>query len=227
MASSKKKIDVAVLTDRIASQFRGLNPNDPSAWPVVPRYLLLLVVAAMVLAALWWFWLKDVAAELEAERNTETTLRTQYQSKVQQAVSLEALKEQLAQVQQYVVLLEKQLPSSAEMAALLFDINQAGLGRSLQFEVFKPGQLVVRDYYAELPIALKVSGRYHDLGEFTADLANLSRIVTLNNIVIAPPQAGPRGNAGALTMEATVKTYRYLSPEEAAAARGAPQQGKK
>ncbi len=221
MATAKEKFDMTRLFDKVASQFRGLDQRDPSLWSALPRYILLLFVAALVLGALWWFWLKDVGLELDAERETEAKLRAEYQDKVQQAVSLEALKNQLEQVQQYVVLLEKQLPSSSEMAALLFDINQAGLGRSLQFEIFKPGQLVIRNYYAELPIALKVSGRYHDLGEFTADLANLSRIVTLNNIVISPPQGGPRSGTGALTMEATVKTYRYLAPEDMAAAQQA------
>ena len=105
------------------------------------------------------------------------------------------------------------------MDSLLSDINQAGLGRSLQFDLFRPGQLVVKDYYAELPIALKVTGRYHDIGAFTADIANLSRIVTLNNLSIAP--SSDKDKVGALTLEATAKTYRYLDPEEIAAQRAA------
>jgi type IV pilus assembly protein PilO len=121
-----------------------------------------------------------------------------------------------------VTLLEKQLPSKAEMDALLSDINQAGLGRSLQFELFRPGTVVVKDYYAELPIAVRVTGRYHDMGAFAADIANLSRIVTLNNIALAPAKDG------SLTMDATARTFRYLDAEEqnmqkkaAAAAAGA------
>ena len=148
-------------------------------------------------------------------------LRTDYQAKVQRAVSLEALKKQRAQVLQYVTVLEKQLPSKAEMDALLSDINQAGLGRSLQFELFRPGQVVVKEYYAELPIALKMSGRYHDMGAFAADVANLSRIVTLNNIAIAPATDKDKAASGALVMEATAKTFRYLDPEEIAAQRNA------
>ncbi len=112
--------------------------------------------------------------------------------------------------------LEKQLPGKAEMDALLSDINQAGLGRGLQFELFRPGQVVVKDYYAELPIAIRVSGRYHDIGAFAADIANLSRIVTLNDMSIQPPQAQNKAadTGGLLAMEATARTYRYLDPGE-------------
>ena len=116
--------------------------------------------------------------------------------------------------------LERQLPSKAEMAALLSDVNQAGLGRSLQFDVFRPGQIVVRPYYAELPIAVQVTGRFHDIGAFAADVANLSRIVTLNNISIVPARDG------ALTMDATARTFRYLDPEEIAAQQAAAKGGK-
>ena len=117
--------------------------------------------------------------------------RPDYRKKLAQAVNLDELRKQQLQVQQYVTQLEKQLPSKAEMDALLSDINQAGLGRSLQFELFRPGQVVVKDYYAELPIAMRVTGRYHDIGSFAADIANLSRIVTLNNLNIVAGQ-GPR-----------------------------------
>ena len=112
-------------------------------------------------------------------------------------------------------LLEKQLPSKAEMDALLSDINQAGVGRGLQFEYFRPGAMVTKDYYAELPIALRISGRYGDLGAFTGDIANLPRIVTLNNLAIAA------GKDGTLTLDATAKTFRYLDEAEVAAARKA------
>jgi type IV pilus assembly protein PilO len=122
-------------------------------------------------------------------------------------------------VQEYVTQLEKQLPGKAEMDALLSDINQAGLGRGLQFELFRPGQVQVKDYYAELPIAIRVSGRYHDIGSFAADVANLSRIVTLQNLSIAPLQA--RDSSGLLAMEATARTYRYLDELEIAEQRKA------
>lgn len=214
-----RNIDVSQSLRNFGAQFRGLDTRDPSSWPAIPRYVLLVLVAALVLAALWYFWLKGVDEDLEAERAKEVSLRTDYRGKLQKAVSLEELKKQRAQVMQYVNLLEKQLPSKAEMDALLSDINQAGLGRSLQFDLFRPGQLVVKDYYAELPIALKVTGRYHDIGAFTADIANLSRIVTLNNLSVSP--SNERDKPGALSLEATAKTYRYLDPEEIAAQRAA------
>ncbi|MEG0676093.1 MAG: type 4a pilus biogenesis protein PilO, partial [Comamonas sp.] len=140
------------------------------------------------------------------------------------AVSLDALKKQREQVEQYVTQLEKQLPSKAEMAALLSDINQAGLGRSLEFEMFRPGAMVTKEYYAELPISLKVVGRYHDIGSFASDIAFLSRIVTLNNLSIAP--ASPDKGSDILVMDATARTFRYLDSEEVKAQRDASK-GKK
>jgi Tfp pilus assembly protein PilO len=124
--------------------------------------------------------------ELEASSSQGKALKADYSKKLAQAVNLDALKKQREQVQQYVTQLEKQLPSKAEMDALLSDINQAGLGRSLSFELFRPGQVSVKEYYAELPIAVKVTGRYHDIGSFASDIANLSRIVTLNNVAVTP-----------------------------------------
>jgi type IV pilus assembly protein PilO len=217
-----ERFDLALALRRFSHQFQGLNPNDPSVWPPVPRYALCVAVVAAVLAALWFVWLTNSNDELDAERAKEVTLRADYQKKVAQAANLDLLKKQREQVQQYVTLLEKQLPSKAEMDALLSDINQAGLGRSLQFELFRPGQISVKDYYAELPIAVRVTGRYHDMGAFAADIANLSRIVTLNNLSITPQKDG------VLVMDATARTYRYLDEEEqgaqkraAAAAAGA------
>lgn len=225
MARKKSKdVDVSAAFRNFGDQFRGLDTRDPSSWPPVPRVMLLIFVAALVLGALWYFWLQSVDEELEGERAKEVALRTDYQGKLQKAVSLEELKKQREQVMQYVNLLEKQLPSKAEMDALLSDINQAGLGRSLQFDLFRPGQLSVKDYYAELPIAVKVTGRYHDIGAFASDIAHLSRIVTLNNISIAP--AGDKDKSGGLALEATAKTFRYLDPEEIAAQRKASQPGK-
>jgi type IV pilus assembly protein PilO len=174
-----------------------------------------LVVTLLLVVLLWFTWLNTSQTELEAEQAKEVKLREEYKIKLGKAVNLEALKKQREQVQQYVTQLEKQLPSKAEMDALLSDINQAGLGRSLQFDLFRPGQVAVRDYYAELPIAVRVSGRYHDIGAFASDIANLSRIVTLNNLVILPAKDG------ALTMDATAKTFRYLDVDEVAAQRKA------
>lgn len=216
MASkSSPKIDFPALQERLLGQFRGLNPKNPSVWPAMPRYGLLLAVIVAVVIGLWFAWLSDSKLELEAEQAKEVTLRADYQVKLAKAVNLDVLKKQREQVLQYVTQLEKQLPSKAEMDALLSDINQAGLGRSLQFELFRPGQVIVRDYYAELPISLRVSGRYHDMGAFASDIANLSRIVTLNNLTISPRADGN------LLMEATAKTFRYLDPTEVTAQRKA------
>ncbi len=208
-------IDFKVLQDKLRSQFSDLDPNDPSLWPALPRNLLLVAVCAAIIGGLWFFWLKDVDAQLLAAQSRETELRTTYRSKLVQAVNLDALKKQLEQVQQYVTQLEKQLPSKAEMDALLSDINQAGLGRSLQFELFRPGQVTVKQYYAELPISIRVTGSYHDIGLFAADVANLSRIVTLNNLSLTPGR-----DRNTLSMEGTAKTFRYLDQEEIAAQQG-------
>jgi type IV pilus assembly protein PilO len=209
------KINAAGLQQALMGQFRGLNPNDPASWPLVPRIALCLALMAAIVVALWFVWLNGSDAELEAEHAKEVVLREDYKKKLAQAVNLDALKKQREQVQQYVTQLEKQLPSKAEMDALLSDINQAGLGRSLSFELFRPGNVSVKEYYAELPIALRVTGRFHDVGSFAADIANLSRIVTLNNVNVVPLKDGT------LVMEATAKTFRYLDSEEVAAQRKA------
>ena len=211
------KIDFAALQDSLQRQFKNLDTKDPSLWPALPKFLLCVFLAAGVAVVLWFVKLTDYQTELEMERGKETVLREDYQKKLVKAVSLEELKKQREQIQQYVIQLEKQLPSKAEMAALLSDINQAGLGRSLQFDLFRPGQVVVKDYYAELPIAVRVTGKYHDMGAFASDVAHLSRIVTLNNISIAP--AGK--DAGTLAMDATARTFRYLDPEEIQAQKNA------
>ena len=204
----KFKIDFASLQNGIKAQFVGLNPNDPPSWPALPRYLLCVFVTALVVGGLWFVWLSSSDEELTAERAKENVLREDFTKKLAQAANLDALKKQREQVQQYVTQLEKQLPSKAEMDALLSDINQAGLGRSLQFELFRPGQISVKEYYAELPIAVRVTGRYHDIGAFAADIANLSRIVTLNNLTLVPAKDGM------LTMDTTAKTFRYLDKSE-------------
>lgn len=212
MAPSKSQpsVDLSAWRQRLRQDFTNLDRSDPSRWPSLPRYLLLCTAVVLVFVALWYGWLSSRADELEAERQQEIELRTTYASKLAQAVNLEVLKRQLEQVQVYVNQLEKQLPSKAEMDALLSDINQAGLGRSLQFELFRPGSVNVQEYYAEQPIALRVSGGYHDIALFAADIAGLSRIVTLNDLTIAPVANKPN----LLTLEAVAKTFRYLDPDE-------------
>ncbi len=208
-------IDFQELQEQLKSQFLDLDPRDPSRWPTIPRYSMFLVTALVVIIVLWFFWLGGSQEELQAQQAKEIKLRDDYKAKLTKAVNLDVLKKQREQVQQYVTQLEKQLPSKAEMDALLSDINQAGLGRSLQFELFRPGQIAVKEYYAELPIALKVSGRYHDIGAFASDIANLSRIVTLNNLSITPKPDG------SLSLESTAKTFRYLDAGEVMAQRSA------
>ncbi len=219
MASSKKSVNVDLnsVFEGAASQFRGLNPNEPGQWPLLPKFLTWAGVALVMVVLGWFLLLADAHDGLEAERGKEPTLKADYRSKLAQAVNLGELRKQKLQVEEYVTQLEKQLPGKAEMDALLSDINQAGLGRGLQFELFRPGQIVVKDYYAELPISIRVSGRYHDLGSFAADIANLSRIVTLHNMSIT---AGC-GAGAPLGMEATARTYRYLDTTEIEANRAA------
>ena len=222
MAKTKTpKIDMAQLQEQLQRQFTNLDTKDPSLWPILPRILLCVFIAAAVAVALWYVKLTDYQAELEAERAKELTLREDYKKKLQKAVSLDLLKKQREQVQQYVLQMEKQLPSKAEMSALLSDINQAGLGRSLQFELYKPGQVVVREYYAELPISIRVTGRYHDMGAFASDVAHLSRIVTLNDVAISVPAKDKEKFAGSLVLDATARTFRYLDNEEVQAQRAA------
>lgn len=220
---AKQKVPKIDLSEKFADfqrQFSNLDTKDPSLWPALPRYILCVVIALAVATALWFVKLTDYEVELQTEQATEVTLREDYKKKLLKAVSLDALKKQREQVQQYVIQLEKQLPSKAEMAALLSDINQSGLGRSLQFELFRPGQVVVREYYAELPIAVRVTGRYHDMGSFASDIAHLSRIVTLNDVVISIPQGKDKDkDPTGLVMDATARTFRYLDPEEIQAQR--------
>ena len=204
----------------LLSQFKGLTLDNVGGWPVAPRIALWTFVIAACAVGGWfalWSGQKDQLEQLQAE---ETKLKEEYKSKLQQAINLDELRKQREQVSQYVLTLEKQLPSKSEMDALLSDINQAGVGRGLDFELFRPGQTNVREYYAELPITVKVSGKYHDLGAFASDIANLPRIVTLNNMSIGA------GKGGSLTLDATAKTYRYLDQDEIAAQRKAKQPAK-
>jgi len=205
-------VDLNSVFEGAASQFRNLNPNEPGQWPMLPK-LMTWGGLALAMVVLGWFLLLSEAHEgLEAERAKENTLKADYRGKLAQAVNLGELRKQKLQVEEYVTQLEKQLPGKAEMDALLSDINQAGIGRGLQFELFRPGNVVVKDYYAELPISIKVSGRYHDIGAFAADIANLSRIVTLHNLNVTA--ANKDKGDGSLAMEATARTYRYLDPAE-------------
>jgi len=197
------------------AQFRGLTLDNVGSWPILPRVGLWVALVIVCAVVGWWFVWSDQLNQLDSLRQEESTLKDQYRVKIQQAINLEELRRQKEQVNQSVLTLEKQLPSKAEMDALLSDINQAGIGRGLQFELFRPGQVILKDYYAELPITVRVSGRYHDLGAFTSDIANLPRIVTLNNLNVATTKSPT------LSLDAVAKTFRYLDEDELAAQRKA------
>lgn len=211
--------DVKNLGEKLNAQFRGLNGRHPGQWPIIPRLLCGLGALLGVVLLGWYLHWSGQMEELELGELEETKLKDEYKLKVQQAVNLAGLRKQKEQVGEYVATLEKQLPSKAEMDALLQDISRAGQGRGLQFELFKPGQVVVKEYYAELPIDIRITGNFHDIGGFGSDIANLPRIVTINNVSLVA------GKDSTLTLEAVAKTFRYLDKDEVAAQRksAAPQ----
>jgi type IV pilus assembly protein PilO len=218
MATQAKErgVDVLAAMRGGLGQFRDLNPNQPGQWPLLPRLTVWAVVALVVVVVGWFVELSSQADDLQAARDKEPALKSEYRTKLAQAINLDALKKQKEQVQIYVTQLEKQLPGKAEMDALLTDINQAGVGRGLVIDQFIPGQTETKEYYAELPISIRVTGRFHDIGAFAADIAALSRIVTLHNLAISPDA---KSNGASLSMEATARTYRYLDPAEVVEAR--------
>ena len=195
-------------------ELRRLDPKKIGTWPAGPKIGLLVMVLALIVGASYWFDWKDQLDQIEAEKAKEAQLKTTYVDKKRQALDLPAYRKQLEDIEKQFGALLRQLPGKSEMDALLTDINQAGLGRGLQFELFKPAsEETTRDFYAELPITIRVSGSYHDIGAFASDIGKLSRIVTLNNITLTP------GKDNNLVMDATAKTFRYLDEEEVAAQR--------
>jgi len=212
-ASMRKGIDF----NRLAQDFKGLDPNDPGLWPVAPRVAVFVALLALTIAGFWWFDWQDQVATLQQRQNEEIQLRDSWVAKKRQAVNLEEHRRQLEEIDRQFGALLKQLPNRAEMDSLLSNINQAGLGRGLQFELFKPGADVVKEFYAEMPIDVRLTGVYHDLGEFVADVARMPRIVTLNNIAIQAEKDGR------LKLETKATTYRYLDEEELAQQRAAAQ----
>ena len=191
-------------------ELKRLNPREIGIWPLPAKVgaLTLLFLALMGLAT-YFGWLPQYD-EFEAKEKQEVALRQEYSTKKAQAINLDLYVQQLKEVEQQFGALLRQLPSKSEMDALLSDINQAGLGRGLQFELFKPSAERLQDFYAELPVDLRVTGSYHDIGAFTSDVSQLSRIVTLNDIAIT--NKDPKDTV--LTMEAVAKTFRYLDDEE-------------
>jgi type IV pilus assembly protein PilO len=204
----------------LADEFRSTNWKDPGTWGAAPKILVLLAVLVAIPVA---GYLVDTSAQieqLESLHNTENQLKQQYLGKKKLAINLDLYRQQLREIDTQFGALLRQLPNKSQMDALLVDINQAGLGRGLQFELFRPApREIVREFYAELPITVKVIGNYHDMGAFASDVGQLSRIVTLNDVSIQT------GKDGVLTMDATARTFRYLDDDEVAAQRKAARKG--
>ncbi len=190
--------------------FRGLDPNDPGQWPLLPRVVTLVAILVAIVVGGWWFDWSDQLAMLDTKQREEVTLKDDWLGKKRQAINLPEYRRQLSEIDRQFGALLKQLPNRSEIESLLADINQAGLGRGLQFDLFKPGSEGMKDFYAELPIAVRVTGSYHDLGEFVGDVAQMPRIVTLNDIAIESIKDG------ILKFDATAVTYRYLDDDEVA-----------
>ncbi len=207
----------------ILLDFQNLNPKDVGAWPAAPRVTILLALFVAIMLAGWWFVWVDQLDMLEKKQQTELKLRDEFVAKKKEAVNLDLYVQQLNEIDRSFGALLKQLPNKSEVESLLVEINQAGMGRGLQFDLFKPGVEQVKDFYAELPINVRLTGSYHDFGAFAGDIGKLSRIVTLNNISIV---TNPQARDGSLVMDAVTKTFRYLDEEELAAKKKAAQAAK-
>ena len=205
----------------LAEDFKTLDPKDPGLWPLLPRIIILLAVFLLLLLASWWFGWNTQFEELDQMRQEEAQLKEDWLQKKRLAVNRDAYREQLAEIDKSFGTLLRQLPDKTEMESMLVDINQSGVGRGLLFEQFKPANESMKDFYAELPITIKLIGRYHDLGAFTGDIARLSRIVTLNDIDLTADKGDQ------LTMTMVAKTFRYLDEEEIAQQRKAAQEAAK
>ena len=193
--------------------FNNIDLKNAGNLPLPVKAVLLGGLALLILAAAYWFLWSPALDELDQARAKEAQLRQVFLSKKAEAINLEAYKQQMVEIEKTFGNLLKQLPDRSQMDGLLTDINQAGLERGLEFELFKPGQETLADFYAEMPISIKVNGQYHDLGEFASDVSKLSRIVTLNNVALSIPKDSKDNR---LIMEAVAKTYRYLDPNEIA-----------
>jgi type IV pilus assembly protein PilO len=213
---------MAINFNALADEFKRTNWRDPGTWGAAPKIVVLLAIMVAIPVAGFFAINQGQIEELEIGRDKETRLKEDYVNKKRQAVNLDLHRQQLREIDTQFGALLKQLPNKSQMDALLVDINQAGLGRGLQFELFKPaGAESRREFYAELPIQVKVTGTYHDMGAFASDVGQLSRIVTLNNVSIV---AGSDGN---LTLDATARTFRYLDDDEIAEQRKASRKGAK
>ena len=204
--------------NKLLEQFKYLNPKNPGTWPVLPKLLALIATLVALVAGGYFADWQGQQEELDAGAQQEAKLKDEYKGKKQQAVNLDLHRQQLREIDNSFGALLKQLPNKSQMDALLVDINQAGLGRGLQFELFRPApQESMKDFYAELPVSVRITGSYHDMGQFASDIAQLSRIVTLNDISINSASK----DATVLAMDTTAKTFRYLDDEEVAKQRKA------
>jgi type IV pilus assembly protein PilO len=199
--------------------FNNIDFNNTGSLPLPVKTVLLGVAFILIVAAGYWFLWKPALEELDQAKAKETELRQVFLDKKRQAINLDAYKQQMVEIEKTFGALLRQLPDKSQMDGLLTDINQAGLERGLEFELFKPGQEVQADFYAEMPISIKVVGSYHNLGQFASDVSRLSRIVTLNNLNITSGGKDVKDNL--LVMEAVAKTYRYLDPNEVASKQAA------
>jgi type IV pilus assembly protein PilO len=203
---------------KLLDEIKSVNPRDPGGWPLTVKltaYAAIFLVVVVLGFILDWNGQLD---ELSGAQQQEAVLKDAFLAKKKQAINLDIMKKQLAETQESFGALLKQLPNKAEMDALLTDINQAGLGRGLQFELFRPGPETINGVFAEQPITIRVTGNYDDIGSFSSDVAQLPRIVTLNNISINSANSGPNSAfTGPLAMEAIAKTFRYLDEDELAA----------
>ena len=204
-------LDIKQIASGFIDQFRGLDGSAPWSWPLIPRLIVLTLVYCLTLVALWFYPLSDLSNALDKSIENEVALQADFKDRLAKAANLNLLKKQRDEVATTVEDLEKQLPNRTEMSALLLSISQMGLNRNLQAELFQPGPSVFKSYYAIIPVAYKATGRFTDFAKFASDVAQLPRIVNLSNITIAPK------GEGTLAFEATIKTYRYLDPAEAAA----------
>lgn len=199
------------------NDLKRLDPKKIGSWPILPKLGVLFITLALIVLASYWFDWQHQIEGINLEKVKEEGLRKTFLTKKSEAINLPAYQKQLEDIEKQFGALLRQLPGRSEMDALLTDINQAGLGRGLQFELFKPAaQETRRDFYAELPISIKVSGSYHDIGAFASDIGKLSRIVTLENIALASA-----GKGGVLALDALAKTFRYLDDDELAQQRRA------